>query len=61
MNSETPDSMKKNDFKEINKVEVPKFEIEESKHLVTTWFNLKAGWTNWLNASGNLDAETRFG
>ena len=55
MNSETPDSMKKNDFKEINK-----FEIEESKHLVTTWFNLKAGWTNWLNASGNLDADANF-
>jgi len=60
MSSETLDSMKKNDPQKINEVEIHKYKNEEPKYLVTNWFNLKAGWTNWLNASGNLDADGNF-
>ena len=60
MSSETLDSMKKNDPQKINEVEIHKFKNEESKYLVTNWFNLKAGWTNWLNSSGNLDADGNY-
>lgn len=60
MSSETLDSMKKNDPQKINEVEIHKYKNEEPKYLITNWFNLKAGWTNWLNASGNLDADGNF-
>ena len=54
------DSMKKNDPQKINEVEIHKYKNEEPKYLVTNWFNLKAGWTNWLNSSGNLDADGNY-
>mgnify|MGYP000868837909 FL=1 len=60
MSSETFDSMKKNDPQKINEVEIHKYKNEEPKYLVTNWFNLKAGWTNWLNSSGNLDADGNY-
>lgn len=60
MSSETLDSMKKNDPQKINEVEIHKYKNEEPKYLITNWFNLKAGWTNWLNSSGNLDADGNY-
>ena len=33
---------------------------DESKDLITSWFNLKVGWTNWLNESGNLGSDNNF-
>lgn len=35
-------------------------EGDESKDLITSWFNLKVGWTNWLNESGNLGSDNNF-
>ena len=60
MSSETLDSIKKNDPQKINELEIHKYKNEEPKYLVTNWFNLKAGWTNWLNSSGNLDADGNY-
>ena len=35
-------------------------ERDESKDLITSWFRLKAGWTNWLNESGGMGADNDF-
>lgn len=40
--------------------EILLIEGDESKNVITSWFNLKVGWTNWLNESGALDADVNF-
>ena len=40
--------------------EILLIEGDESKNVITSWFNLKAGWTTWLNESGALDADVNF-
>ena len=35
-------------------------EGDESKNVITSWLNIKAGWTNWINESGDLGSDNNF-